>query len=123
MALTTIPRSLSERLGPDGSDALVEVINRAVGDNKKDILEAVEERFARRLVESESRVKTDITALIESVRVELIDRIHALELSVERRFGRIEKMMHVYFGIIIIAMIAFQPRVLTAIQSIFGVVK
>ena len=44
MALSTIPQPLAERIGPTASDSLVDVINRANEDVKKDVPVFIEER-------------------------------------------------------------------------------
>lgn len=56
MAVITIPRPLRERLGDEGADALVAVINEASKGQRDDIIALVEEKFERRLAE----VKADL---------------------------------------------------------------
>lgn len=63
MAVITIPRPLREKLGEDGADALVAVINEAAKGQREDIVSFVEERFERRLAEELAKVREDIAAL------------------------------------------------------------
>lgn len=56
MAVITIPRPLRDKLGDEGSDALVAVINEATKGQRDDIITLVEEKFERRLAE----VKADL---------------------------------------------------------------
>lgn len=67
MPIITVPKSLREKLGEEGSDALVEIINHAQGNQKVDIIEVVEEKFERRLAEEISGVNHRI----EQLRAEL----------------------------------------------------
>lgn len=54
MAIIAVPRPLRERLGEEGTDALVEVLNQLTQNSRADTLTFVEEKFERRL--SEERV-------------------------------------------------------------------
>ena len=115
MALTTIPHPLADRLGSEGSDALVEVINRAVEDNKKDTIEAVEERFARRLIESESRIRTEMG----KDKAELVDRIGVLETKLTAKIHRIE----LFLVVILAAIFVVNRDALEFVARLFGLVK
>ena len=54
MAVITIPRPLREKLGEDGADALVAVIDEAAKGQREDIITLVEEKFERRLAETKA---------------------------------------------------------------------
>jgi hypothetical protein len=56
MAIISLPRVLREKLGDEGADSLIELINKATEKTKEDTLIFVEEKFERRLAE----VKSDI---------------------------------------------------------------
>lgn len=61
MAVITIPKVLREKLGEDGADSLVELINKADAGVKEDVLVLVEEKFERRLAEELSKVNEKIS--------------------------------------------------------------
>jgi hypothetical protein len=63
MAVITVPRPLREKLGEEGTDALVTLINEAGESNKKSVVEVVEERFERRLTEEIGKLRTDMADL------------------------------------------------------------
>jgi hypothetical protein len=63
MAVITVPRPLREKLGEEGTDALVTLINEAGESNKKSVIEVVEERFERRLTEEIGKIRTDMADL------------------------------------------------------------
>src|SRR5882672_9628407 len=63
MAVIAVPRPLREKLGEEGTDALVALINEAGEDNKKSVIEIVEERFERRLAEEMGKLRVEMAAL------------------------------------------------------------
>ncbi|HEV8716532.1 MAG TPA: hypothetical protein VGX03_27400 [Candidatus Binatia bacterium] len=69
MAVIAVPKPLREKLGEEGTDALVALINEAGESNKKSVIEVVEERFERRLAEEIGKVREEISRL----RVEMAD--------------------------------------------------
>jgi hypothetical protein len=79
MPIITVPKPLRERLGEEGAEALVQLINQATEAGKGDVVAVVEEKFERRLTEEVSKLRAEIGHLrgemierIESVRSELI---------------------------------------------------
>ena len=67
MSIISIPKALREKLGEEGSDALIDIINRAQGDKKTDVIRLVGEKFERRLSEEIAGVNHRM----ERLRVEL----------------------------------------------------
>lgn len=63
MAVIAVPRPLREKLGEEGTDALVMLLNEAGENNKKSVIEVVEERFERRLSEEMGKLRTDMADL------------------------------------------------------------
>ena len=63
MAVIAVPRPLREKLGEEGTDALVMLLNEAGENNKKSGIEVVEERFERRLSEEMGKLRTDMADL------------------------------------------------------------
>jgi hypothetical protein len=51
MSILIVGKPLREKLGDEAVDVLVELINQSQSNQKKDILEFVEEKFERRLSE------------------------------------------------------------------------
>ena len=49
MEILTVPRVLREKLGNDGADSLIDLLNKANIKLKEDVLVFVEEKFERRL--------------------------------------------------------------------------
>ena len=79
MPIITVPKPLRERLGEEGAEALVQLINQATEAGKGDVVALVEEKFERRLTEEAAKLRAEMGQLrgemierIESVRSELI---------------------------------------------------
>jgi len=65
---------LREKLGEDGADSLVELLNRVSNHTRDDVLTFVEEKFEHRLSEEVAKVNQRITDEIAMVRTDM----HAL---------------------------------------------
>ena len=82
MPVITVEKPLRDKLGDEAVDSLVRLINQSRTDQKKEILEFVEEKFERRLseeisdlkvtfMEKISETKEELKALVSETRVEL----------------------------------------------------
>jgi gas vesicle protein len=78
MAVITIPRVLREKLGEDGADTLVELLNLANQKVKEDVIELSAEKFERRLTEEMAKVNQRITEDIAQFRGEVKEDIAQL---------------------------------------------
>lgn len=56
MEVIVVPKALREKLGDEGADSLVDLINRANNRVKEDTLVFVEEKFEKRITEEISKV-------------------------------------------------------------------
>jgi hypothetical protein len=71
MAVITVPKVLREKLGEDGTDTLVELINLANQKVKEDVIELSAEKFERRLTEEMAKVNQRITDEVANLRGEM----------------------------------------------------
>ena len=71
MPVIAVPRPLREKLGEDGTDALVALINEAGEANKRSVIEIVEERFERRLAEELGKIRAEMGQLRAEVAGEI----------------------------------------------------
>ena len=65
---------MREKLGEDGADSLVELLNRVSNHTRDDVLTFVEEKFEHRLSEEVAKINQRITDEIGMVRTDM----HAL---------------------------------------------
>ena len=56
MTVIAIPKILQERLTNEGAEALLDIINKADADSKETTTAYVEERFERRLAQTETSI-------------------------------------------------------------------
>ncbi|MDQ7039348.1 MAG: hypothetical protein Q9M35_00210 [Rhodothermus sp.] len=61
MAILTIPKVLREKLGDEGVEALIALLNEAAHHERNNLLGILEERFGRRVVEEGKRLEHCIT--------------------------------------------------------------
>jgi multidrug resistance efflux pump len=87
MAVTTVPKELREKLGEAGVEALAAFVNAAIDDGKGNLLQIVEERFARRLAEENGKLRADVHEGLASQRVELLTRMTNLEAKVREELA------------------------------------
>lgn len=71
MPVINVPRALRQQLGDQAADELVDLLNRATDETKRDVLVLAEERYERRLSEEIGKVNQHIT----DVKGELIQQI------------------------------------------------
>jgi len=78
MAVVTVKKPLREKLGDDGAEALVELINEAQKETQNNVIKFVEEKFEKRLSDELAKVRIELTERIEGVRTELKSEIENL---------------------------------------------
>lgn len=76
MPVLNLPEILREKLGPEGAQALVELLNQAARDTRDDVVMLAEERFGRRLAEAEARFERRLS-----------EGLRGVETRLERRLG------------------------------------
>ena len=107
MAVVAVPRALREKLGDDASDSLVDLLQQFEAEQTDHLIEMVEERFVRRVVESENRLRNelreemhagfmglqkqigDVRAEIGSVRAELGKEIGSFRAELSKEIGSV----------------------------------
>ena len=75
MPVLTVERPLREKLGDEAIDALINLLNKALAEQKNDVLKFVEEKFERRLSEEISGIEVRLTEKIGRVETELSAKI------------------------------------------------
>jgi len=83
MAVVTVKKPLREKLGDDGAEALVELINEAQRETQNNVIKFVEEKFEKRLSEELAKVRVELTERIEGVRTDLIERIEGVRTELK----------------------------------------
>ena len=78
-----MPPALQERLGPEGTAALVEVLERTRQDWTMDVTTAAVERFERRLTDAHAQLREDMRVRDAQLREEM--RVRDAQLREEMR--------------------------------------
>jgi len=76
MPLIAVEEPLREKLGNEASASLIRLINLSQQEQKKDILEFVEEKFERRLSEEISDLRSSLLEKISETREDLLEQIY-----------------------------------------------
>ncbi|MFQ5594499.1 MAG: LA_3696 family protein [Anaerolineae bacterium] len=61
MPVISVPRTLRQQLGDQAADELIDLLNRATEETKRDVLVLAEERYERRLSEEIAKVNQHTT--------------------------------------------------------------
>ena len=75
MPILTNERPLWEKLGEEAVDSLINLINKAIAEQKNDVLKFVEEKFERRLSEEMERLEVRLTEKISQNYNDLSEKI------------------------------------------------
>ena len=67
MSIISVPRPLRKKLGEDGSDALVYLLNQQSESVEGDVIKIAEEKFERRLSEEISKVNVTISRVQSNI--------------------------------------------------------
>jgi hypothetical protein len=78
MEVDDVLPALQERLGPEGTDALVELLEQARQDWTMDVTTAAVERFDRRLSDAHSALREDMLARDAKLREEMLTSLAKL---------------------------------------------
>jgi hypothetical protein len=91
MAVITVPRVLREKLGEDGADSLIELINKTDASVKEDVLVFVEEKFERRLAEELGKVNERISEEIGKVNERISQEIGKVNVRISEETGTVNE--------------------------------
>ena len=111
MPVLTVEKPLRDKLGDDGVDSLVRLINDSRDEQKRDIVEFVGERFERRLSEEIGGLELRLTEKIETGDKELFKEISKLDVKISQSNSSMIKWMFIFWvgqvGVILGMLFAF----------------
>lgn len=93
MKIINVPKVLREKLGDDGVDALLEVINLANEKVKEDIIEIQTEKYERRLSEEISKLRGEDLAKLDK---RIIEEISKLRVEISKTYANLIKWMFIF---------------------------
>ncbi|AEN73893.1 hypothetical protein Rhom172_1985 [Rhodothermus marinus SG0.5JP17-172] len=90
MAILTVPKVLREKLGDEGVEALIALLNEAASHERNNLLEIVEERFAWRVAEVEKRLDNRITEEVARLEQRITEEVAKLDRRVTEEVARLD---------------------------------
>ena len=93
MPVLTVEKPLREKLGDDGVDSLVRLINDSRDEQKRDIVEFVGERFERRLSEEIGGLELRLTEKMSNLETRLTEKIEAGDKELADRINNVDKRL------------------------------
>ncbi len=97
MKLIALPKPLRDVLGEEASHSLIELFNEQAESQKSHLMDIVEDRFAKRVLESENRqnvlssgVKTELTKKIHEVKTELSEKINEVKSELTEKINEVK---------------------------------
>ncbi len=97
MAVAVVPKELEERLGSDGSRALVQFLNDTFIDERARTLETLQERFLRHVDVKISELRAELKTDIAELKTELKTDIAQLEVKIAQSESRLIRWMFVFW--------------------------
>jgi len=111
MAIVTIEKPRRDKLGDEAADSLVRLLNQSQEDQKNDIVEFVEEKFERRLIEELTALEKRLVERISEGDKKLDARITSLETRIAETHADLIKWMFIFWvgqvGVILGILFAF----------------
>ncbi|BBM70638.1 LA_3696 family protein [Rhodothermus marinus] len=90
MAILTVPKVLREKLGDDGVEALIALLNEAAHHERDNLLGILEERFERRVTEEGARLDKRIAEEVARLEVLLAETEKRLDHRITEEVARLE---------------------------------
>lgn len=97
MAIISVPKPLRDKLGEEGSDAFIDILNKSQEKQKNDVIEIVAEKFERRLSEEISGLRTELKGDIAGLRTELKEDIAGLRIEMHSMRADLIKWMFIFW--------------------------
>lgn len=85
MAVMVAPRPLREKLGDDGVESLIELLNKAEEKIKADVIILSEDKYERRLSEESANIRIDMA----SYKVELKEDMVSLRAELKEDIAKV----------------------------------
>jgi hypothetical protein len=85
-----VPKVLREKLGEEGTEALIELLNGTAGQARTDVLTFVEEKFERRLSEEATKLDVKISEEVSKLDVKISEEVAKLETRITNEVAKLD---------------------------------
>ena len=82
MPILTIPKSLEEKLGPEATVGLIEVLNEVEKIAKEDVILLAEQKYERRLSEETSKLDKRITDEVAKLDRRIVEEVSKVKVDI-----------------------------------------
>ncbi len=93
MAILTVPKVLREKLGDDGVEALITLLNEAAHHERDNLLGILEERFERRVAEEGARLNQRIAEEVARLEVLLAETEKRLDQRITEEVAKLQQQI------------------------------
>jgi hypothetical protein len=97
MGIIKIPKPLREKLGDDGTEGLIEVMNKQEEQTKDLVIQTAVERFERRLTEVESGLHSRISDVEKRFERRLTEEVSGLRVEIHKSKSDTIKWMFIFY--------------------------
>jgi len=91
MAILTVPKVLREKLGDDGVEALITLLNEAAHHERNNLLGILEERFERRVTDEGKRLEVQIAETEKRLEVQIAEVEKRLDHRITEETAKLDK--------------------------------
>ena len=121
--IIAIPEALRQKLGPDGAQALAELLNEARVQTRGDVIEIAASRFGRQLAEEIGGLRAEMHSLIGGLRGDMQSERGSLRSELHSEIGKLRSEMHSEIGKLRSEMHSEFGKVRSEMHSEFGKVR
>ena len=93
MAILTVPKVLREKLGDEGVEALIALLNEAAHHERNNLLGILEERFERRVTEEGKRLDNRIAEEVAKLDRRITEEVARLDHRITEEVKRLEVLL------------------------------
>ena len=90
MAILTVPKVLREKLGDDGVEALIALLNEAAHHERNNLLGILEERFGRRVTEEGKRLEVQMAETEKRLDYRITEEIARLDNRITEEIAKLD---------------------------------
>ena len=93
MPVVTVEKPLKDKLGDDGVESLIHLLNATNREHKEDVLQFVEEKFERRLTEEISKLNERIISEAGKINERMTEEIGNVNERMTEEIGNVNERM------------------------------
>ncbi|ACY47193.1 LA_3696 family protein [Rhodothermus marinus] len=93
MAILTVPKVLREKLGDDGVEALIALLNEAAHHERNNLLGILEERFERRVTEEGKRLEVQMAETEKRLDYRITEEVAKLDNRITEEIAKLDSRL------------------------------